>query len=158
MTDRSAGAAALTRDFTATVFVVRGGRTLLLWHNKIKTWLPPGGHIHPPELPEEAAVREVREETGLDVELLPLCRKTGPLGVARVLHTPVCILLEDIGPGHQHIDLIYYALAVDDRQPRVNPREATGYRWCSQAELAAPEIHEDIRVLGGEAILAANAP
>ena len=60
----------ITRDFTATTFVVEGDSTLLLWHNKVEAWLPPGGHIDPGELPEEAAVREVAEETGLRVELL----------------------------------------------------------------------------------------
>jgi 8-oxo-dGTP pyrophosphatase MutT (NUDIX family) len=32
-------------------------------------WLPPGGHIDPHELPHDAAVREVHEETGLAVAL-----------------------------------------------------------------------------------------
>ena len=54
--------ASITRDFTATTFVVHEGATLLLWHKKMQAWLPPGGHIDPGELPEEAALREVREE------------------------------------------------------------------------------------------------
>ena len=60
----------LTRDFTATTFIVRDGATLLLWHRKLQMWLPPGGHIDPHELPHDAAVREVREETGYEVTLL----------------------------------------------------------------------------------------
>ena len=31
----------------------------------------PGGSIHKNETPEEAAVREVKEEVGLDVEIVP---------------------------------------------------------------------------------------
>lgn len=58
---------ALTRDFTATTFVVHERRTLLLLHRKLGAWFPPGGHIDPNELPDEAALREVREETGLEV-------------------------------------------------------------------------------------------
>jgi 8-oxo-dGTP pyrophosphatase MutT (NUDIX family) len=33
-------------------------------------WLPPGGHVERGEIPDNAAVREVFEETGLNVELV----------------------------------------------------------------------------------------
>ena len=139
-----------TRDFTATTFVVQDRRTLLLWHTQIRAWLPPGGHIMPDELPDTAALREVREETGLEVELLD---QAGALGKVRVLRTPVCILLEDIRPGHQHIDLIYFA-RVTGGQARLAPQEAEALRWCTEQELGDPEIAEDIRVLGRRAITA----
>jgi ADP-ribose pyrophosphatase YjhB (NUDIX family) len=145
----------LTRDFTATTFVVREHRTLLLWHNKMGAWLPPGGHIHPGELPEVAACREVREETGLEVELLGRQEQWGKV---RVLLTPACVLLEDIGPGHQHIDLIYFALAKGG-EPRIDARESARMRWYSASELDGPEIAPDIRILGRRAIDAvAGAP
>ena len=138
----------LTRDFTATTFVVQEHCTLLLWHKKIKAWLPPGGHIEAGELPEEAALREVREETNLEVELIG-CQQQW--GTVRVLHTPVCILLEDICPDPQHIDLIYFARVLGG-EVRANPAEATGYRWCDSSTLCGSEIAEDIRRLGQEAI------
>ena len=141
-----------TRDFTATTFVVRDGRALLLWHRDIQAWLPPGGHIEPDELPETAALREVREETGLEVHLLGAQERWGTV---RVLRSPVCILLEDISPGHQHIDLIYFARA-DGSRPRLDPAEATTFRWCGYRELEGPEVAEDIRVLGRRAIEAAR--
>ena len=147
----------LTRDFTATTFVVRGHRTILLWHNKIGAWLPPGGHIDSGELPDEAALREVLEECGLTVELVETGRSSGPLGAVRVLHSPWCILLEDIEPGHQHIDLIYVARTLDDAEPRLDRREAGRYRWCTVADLQGADIAEDIRVLGAEAIRLAGA-
>lgn len=142
--------AVITRDFTATTFVVRDHHTLLLWHNKVGAWLPPGGHIHPNELPEEAACREVLEETGLEVELLG---QQEVWGQVQVLRTPVCILLEDISPGHQHIDLIYFARA-GQGEPRVNTQESAALRWYTSAELEGPEIAPDIRILGCRAIAA----
>lgn len=140
--------APLTRDFTATTFVVQEGRTLLLWHNKVQAWLPPGGHLLPGELPEEAACREAREETGLEIELLGQ-RQTW--GKVQVLRTPACVLLEDIAPGHQHIDLIYFA-RVKGGEARIAPRENTALRWCTCEELGSPEIAPDIRLLGCRAI------
>ena len=141
-----------TRDFTATTFVVRDKSTLLLWHNKIGAWFPPGGHIDPNELPEEAALREVAEESGLKVELVTTGTVAGTMGHVRLLHSPVCILLEDIEPGHQHIDLIYFARTIDDRAPSLNLREAARLRWCTWEELGADDIAQDIRVLGRQAI------
>ena len=123
---------------------------MLLWHNKIQAWLPPGGHIHPNELPEAAAVREVLEETGLEVELLGQ-REQWAAGV-EVLRRPECILLEDISDGHQHVDLIYFGRVIGSAEERLNSREASASRWCDQGELGGAEISEDIRILGRQAI------
>ena len=138
----------ITRDFTATTFVVHADRTLLLLHRKLGIWVPPGGHIDPHELPDQAALREVYEESGLEVELLDQGR---PLGNVRVLPQPYCILLENIGPGHQHIDLIYFArVRGGDLLPA--EREALAARWHTWEELGEPQIAEDIRQLGRRAI------
>lgn len=138
----------ITRDWAATTFVVYRDTTLLLLHRKLNRWLPPGGHIDPHELPDVAALREVQEETGLEVALLDA---GAPLGSVRRLAQPLCILLEQITPEHEHIDLIYVAraLSADVRQPE---HELTAWRWYSAAELSAPEVAEDIRALGRQAI------
>lgn len=138
----------VTRDFTATTFVVQDGRTLLLHHKKLGFWLPPGGHIDPDELPDDAARREVLEESGLEVELISHRPR---LGDVVVLSRPECILLEDISEDHQHIDLIYFA-RVTGGLIAINGTEAVGYRWCTSKELEAGDIHEDIRRLGQQAI------
>ena len=142
----------ISRDFTATTFVVQNRKTLLLWHNKIQAWLPPGGHIEEGELPEEAALREVVEETGLEVEFVGA--ESAALGNVTVLRQPACILLEDINPSHQHIDLIYFA-RVSGGTLSVDPQSASDFRWCSLDGLDAPEIPEDIRALGRNAIAVA---
>jgi len=58
------------RHFTVAVFVSWEGKVLLHFHRKLGMWLPPGGHIERGEHPDDAAVREVHEETGLRVELV----------------------------------------------------------------------------------------
>jgi 8-oxo-dGTP pyrophosphatase MutT (NUDIX family) len=97
----------MSRHFTVAVFVVWEGKVLLHWHRKLGMWLPPGGHIEENELPDDAAVREVLEETGLPVKLVGDRREDVPDPVQ--LHRPAGVQLENIGPGHQHIDLIYFA-------------------------------------------------
>ncbi len=98
------------RHFTVAVFVVWEGRVLLHRHRKLGMWLPPGGHIEENELPDDAAVCEVFEETGLRVELVGDRREDVSDPVQ--LHRPAGVQLENIEPGHQHIDLIYFAKPV----------------------------------------------
>ena len=61
----------MIRHCTVTAFVCERGATLLHWHASNAMWLPPGGHIEADEDPIEAVHREVLEETGLTVAVLP---------------------------------------------------------------------------------------
>jgi len=51
------------------VFAFEGGR-LLLVKNRTRGWEAPGGKIEDGETPEEAAIREFREETGRELKIL----------------------------------------------------------------------------------------
>lgn len=158
------------RHHTATAYIVAGGRTLLLWHRGLRMWLPPGGHLEPNEDPVQGAVREAREEAGLDVEVIP---PPGLLQVERplVLPPPAVILIEDIvrpdQPFHQHIDHVYFTRArgeVDFAAPIPHGL----HRWVAYDEIAASvalpapdgtlvHVAEDVRLLGLRAIEAAAA-
>lgn len=130
----------LTRDFTVAVFVVHDDRVLLHFHKKLNRWLPPGGHIEPNELPDEAAVREVLEETGVACELLHGSTLTfGDPTLPQQLKTPAGIQLEQIGPNHQHIDLIYYATGAPAAE-----RHQVG--WFALNELGPLDLTEEITV------------
>jgi len=63
-----------TRTGAYAVLIDDEARILLaLWNQADPpVWTLPGGGAEPGETPEEAAVREVREETGYDVELVRL--------------------------------------------------------------------------------------
>jgi 8-oxo-dGTP diphosphatase len=63
-----------SRTGAYAVLVDDAGRILLaLWNEgAVPAWTLPGGGVEPGETSEDAAVREVREETGYDVELVRL--------------------------------------------------------------------------------------
>src|SRR5271156_4090897 len=57
----------LPNHFTASGIVIELDHILLVHHRRIGAWLPPGGHIEEHELPHETAIRETKEETGVDI-------------------------------------------------------------------------------------------
>jgi hypothetical protein len=58
---------------TAGVIGDPEGRVLLVQQNHgHRPWGLPGAHIHPAVLPDEAIVREIRRETGLETEVVGL--------------------------------------------------------------------------------------
>jgi len=130
------------RHFTVAVFVVWEGKILLHRHRKLGMWLPPGGHIERDELPDEAAVREVLEETGVEVELVGERREDVEEPVQ--LYRPAGVQLERIGPGHQHIDLIYFA------RPRASTKIQAGYSedkvgWYGPGEWDEMRLNAEVR-------------
>jgi 8-oxo-dGTP pyrophosphatase MutT (NUDIX family) len=130
------------RHFTVAVFVVWEGKVLLHRHRKLGMWLPPGGHIEEGELPDEAAVREVWEETGVRVELVGERRED--IADPVQLHRPAGVQLENIGPGHQHIDLIYLAKASGPAEIRDEfARDQVG--WYGPGDWDGMRVNAEVR-------------
>ncbi|QSG02125.1 NUDIX domain-containing protein [Natranaeroarchaeum sulfidigenes] len=148
-----------TRHFVATVFVVHDGATALHEHEKLDMWLPPGGHIDRDELPHEAALRELEEETGLDVDLISEAEGTES-DTARPLPQPEQFKLEDIDRidgevAHQHIDFVYYARATDRSiDPAAGEAPPDAWQWFTKAELRnrRDELEADVVAAGIDAI------
>ena len=130
-------------DFTVAIFVVHGGNILLIHHRKLDKWLPLGGHIELDEDPERAALREAREESGLEVELLGERPPTTEPGT-RALIAPRFLDIHRISDTHEHIGLIYWARPKHEPTPgpseegkklALAAEEHHDIRWCSTDEL-----------------------
>jgi 8-oxo-dGTP pyrophosphatase MutT (NUDIX family) len=124
-------------DFTVAIFVVRNGTILLIHHRKLGKWLPLGGHIELDEDPEMAALREAREESGFEVELLGERPPTTEPGT-RALLAPRFLDIHRINETHEHIGMIYWARPKSGNMTLAT-EEHHDIRWCSREDLDALE-------------------
>ena len=110
-------------------------------HRKNHRWTQPGGHIEDDETPEECALREVFEETGLRVTLLGdrFPREDDyirPLGIQ-------CNRKD----GYTQVDILYFGIPIGDTTPVItNDPETISARWFSREELEELNVFEDIKI------------
>jgi len=79
--------------YTATVLIIKKDKILFLKQDKSPFWLLPGGHIEDNELPHETAIREAKEETGLEIELIQKTDEDAKTNIVTPLPTPITMQL-----------------------------------------------------------------
>ncbi len=129
-------------DFTAEVFIVYQNKVLLRKHDKYKIWLSVGGHIELDEDPNQAAIREVKEEVGIDVKLYGQVMSFNEPEGYRELIPPVFLNRHKINDGHEHIALVYFASSETDQITQMAfPSEVScDIHWFSLEELSGPKF------------------
>lgn len=131
----------MKRHFCASVFIINpeDKKLLLVLHKKFNKWVQPGGHIEDNETPEEAAIREALEETGMEVELVGdhFPRETDfirPLAVQRNIRKE----------NNEHIDFMYLAVPKSDPKTLYISEESNSIKWFDREELVKYSVFEDI--------------
>ena len=112
----------------ALVLVKRGLRFLLVHERKHgQGWYLPAGRVEPGETFEEAAIRETREEAGVEIELE---------GVLRIQHTPRA--------DGARLRVFFLARQRDDTAPKSAPDEhSLEARYFGVDELAGLPLRGD---------------
>lgn len=129
-------------DFTSEVFIVFNNKVLLRKHDKYKTWLSVGGHIELHEDPVQAAIREVKEEVGLDIVLDDRLKPTYIKDHTTELIPPYYLNRNRIDATHEHVTFVYFAKAMTDTIIQMTPTELSeDCRWFTKEEI---EVHPDI--------------
>lgn len=129
-------------DFVVNAFIVYDNKVLLILHKKMNRWLSVGGHVELNENPEDALFREIKEECGLEVEVLglrPNVPSTGGFNF-KPLYAPMFLDVHDITETHKHIGLNYFARAKSDKFV-FNEEEHNDIRWFSKEDLDNPEFN-----------------
>jgi len=123
-------------DLTVSVFVVHKNRVLLRLHEKYNVWTGAGGHVELDEDANQAAIRETKEEVGLDVLLIhPDFVALDPKNTnCKELIPPMAMNIHKIYKGpHHHMDLVY--VGVSDSDSVVLEQDTDKVRWFTKDEL-----------------------
>lgn len=133
------------KSITATVYVINNGKVLLHQHKKYKTWFPLGGHIEEDEFPHEAALREVKEESGFDVDLIETeLAQEIELDRVKRIPAPFCLLHEGIEGVENFFDFIYVAETIET-DPHPESDESKEFKWFSYEELLSYDIKTHVK-------------
>lgn len=141
------------KQFTASAWIITNKtprKILLLHHKKMNKWMQPGGHIESNENPIETVVREVFEETGIEISFLH--KKIIVVDdEGSFLPIPKFIMEQTIAPHkedpeHFHIDL-QYVIKVPEQVLTFSQKESHTIGWFTKKEALKLSIHEDTKVV-----------
>jgi 8-oxo-dGTP pyrophosphatase MutT (NUDIX family) len=107
------------------------GRVLLVRQTDSDQWATIGGAIEPDEAPRAAAVREAREEAGVDVELLAILDVVG--GASFRVRYPS-------GDETAYVSTVFDARVLSG-QPTADGDETSDVRWFTLAELVDLDLN-----------------
>jgi len=137
-------------DLVVGAYIVHNHRVLLIHHRKLDLWLPVGGHIEQNETPDDAVLRECREEVGLDVIILNESDIPSEGNIKKILSVPFCVNVHPVG-DHDHCCFFYVCIPSNPEQLKVN-KEVKDYKWFSKEELYENYVPLDVRNLALKAL------
>lgn len=139
-------------DLTVEVFIVHKNKVLLRMHDKYNIWCSIGGHIELDEDPIQAAHREVKEEVGLDIQLVGDIPNTGDSHYTHIL-APQFMGKHIVNEKHTHIPLVYFAKSnTDEIKESESDHEKAEARWVTKGELDLMDLVPNIRFYAEEAL------
>lgn len=140
--------------YFASGYLIKDDKVLLVHHKKFDKWTPPGGHIEEDETPDQAVIREWKEELDLDINILPAHESafSGDEN-ATPIPMPFHIDLEREGFNVPHIGYFFYVKLLDENQIiKIQESELHNAKWFSIEDLATLSTFDQVRALSKYAI------
>ncbi len=134
-------------DLVVAGYIFREDGLLLVHHRKLNLWLPVGGHIEEDEIPDDALIREAKEEVRLDIEILNQSSISLEGNVKRNLATPFYVNVHSVG-DHNHCCFFYVCKDKGTSTLSINYDELRGYGWFSREDLQKSIIPIDVKNIG----------
>ncbi len=122
---------------TGCIFRVDGvaPKVLFILHKKLNLWLPVGGHIDPNETPDEAMIREAKEEVNLDIILIGHSKIQSTGNVSQNLALPYYVNVHSVG-DHDHCSFFYAAYTKNPGELKTKPEEINDAKWLTLQEMS----------------------
>lgn len=112
---------------TASGVILKDGKIFLIFHNKLKKYIQPGGHIEDDISLWKAAEREVFEETGIKTVLHPWHHLHDYIPINIDTHT-IPFNLKKQEQEHFHHDATFI-FRVADESIQLQKEEVSDYKW-----------------------------
>ena len=133
-------------DLTVSGYIIDNNKTLLVHHVKTGLWLPPGGHIEKNETPDEALIREIKQETGLDIKILNKIRVPQEGNIMEQLAVPFYCNTHKL-IDHKHY-CSFYVCEPLTKNISLQLEEVKNAEWFSKEKLYEERIPVDVRNIG----------
>ena len=140
--------------YFAAGYLVKDNKVLLVHHKGFDKWVPSGGHLEENETPDQAVIREWKEETNLDVEIIP-AHENAFAGDdnATPIPMPFHIDLEREGFTVPHLGHFFYVKLLDEKQIiSISKDELFNYGWFSKEDLLTLPTFDQVRALAEYAL------
>lgn len=132
-------------DLTVGVCILHDNTVLLVKHARLGKWLLPGGHVEPGEMPSDAAVREVREETSLEIKFSDYGPVKETHDTTEKMPVPFDVNRHNVG-DHDHYNMSYLATMVSGTPTK--SEESTDIGWFGKEQIAHMDnIPENVRAV-----------
>jgi len=133
-------------DLVVGAYIFHENKLILIKHKKSGLWLPVGGHMDNDEVPDDAIMREAKEELNIDIKLLGFPGLPIAGNTKRNLATPFHVNIHTV-KDHDHCCFFYLAQAIDLSVIKPNPKEVDDYMLIAEDEIFQKNLPEDVKFI-----------
>lgn len=126
--------------WVTTIFLFKDDKILLTWNKNLQTWIPVGGHIEYGETPDEAIIREVKEEVNCDFEFFPRTINTKDVKTLK----PFSVQIEKVPHHGHHINHVFFGKVTKWNDIKETDEQEI-IKWFSREDIFKENILESVK-------------